>query len=432
MELIRKFKCTELFLILVLFSPLMLFIYIFPKDLVGWILSLVPYLLIAYSKTLRKNKNMIIVTFIGLTIHQIIAFTNAFIKTTLGADGDAQMFHNSAVMLITMQIPLNFVQGSDFYTNFLAFFYKIFGESLFLGEQLSMIAVTISVIYLIKIYDEFIHQRFIPGIVILYLLLPTCFLYTSITLREAWEMLFLSTSIFYGLKLKGSYNFGNILKILISSFLLSLWHNGLLVFNVIFLFITFYSISKRLSYKILFIMFIPFMVIGFLYLQKMGFTSQATDAFTSGNGLTYTQQYRSNNLDSRASYGLSLDSTTNIGLSKSLPLIFLSYMFAPFPWQIGNKMDIYACFESFLRFLLVYNAIKTWCVSKRDKTKKDERAYYSYLLTVYFCLEILWALGTSNWGTAMRHHLIGYSLLLAVGGQRFLNSLNRMMKSVVR
>ena len=100
-----------------------------------------------------------------------------------------------------------------------------------------------------------------------------------------------------------------------------------------------------------------------------------------------------------------------LGLVKTTLAIFANYMFAPFPWQIGSINDVYALLESMLRCVLLFFAVSSW-----RRSSGELRSCYGFLLIVVLCMEFYWALGTINWGTAIRHHLPSYSILVLLGG----------------
>jgi hypothetical protein len=85
-------------------------------------------------------------------------------------------------------------------------------------------------------------------------------------------------------------------------------------------------------------------------------------------------------------------------------------MFAPFPWQVENVKDVWALLESMLRFVLLFFAVSSW-----RRSSGEVRSYYGFLLIVVLGLELVWALGTANWGTAIRHHVPGYGIIVLLG-----------------
>jgi hypothetical protein len=105
-----------------------------------------------------------------------------------------------------------------------------------------------------------------------------------------------------------------------------------------------------------------------------------------------------------------LDTSSVHGLVTTIPMVFAEYMFAPFPWQVENVKDIYALLESILRFLLLFSALSSW-----HRSSGEARSCYGFLLTAVLGMELMWALGTVNWGTAARHHVPGYSVIVLLG-----------------
>ena len=89
----------------------------------------------------------------------------------------------------------------------------------------------------------------------------------------------------------------------------------------------------------------------------------------------------------------------------------MHYLFGPFPWQVGgNILDVYACMESFLRIGLIFFAVKQW----RD-AHGFQRQSLGLLLVIYFSITLMWSMGTSSYGTALRHHMMSYWVLAIAG-----------------
>jgi hypothetical protein len=140
--------------------------------------------------------------------------------------------------------------------------------------------------------------------------------------------------------------------------------------------------------------------------QKMGWY------MTVGQGLDEVTAFRqfAATIHGRTTYGVMLDTSSVLGLVKTIPLVFVYYMLAPFPWHIENVKDVYAMLESMLRILLLFFAIFSW-----RRSSGEVRSYYGFLLIVVLGMELMWALGTINWGTAMRHHVPGHSVIVLLG-----------------
>lgn len=47
------------------------------------------------------------------------------------------------------------------------------------------------------------------------------------------------------------------------------------------------------------------------------------------------------------------------------------------------------------------------------------------LAILFWSLELLWSIGTSNWGQAIRHRAVGYGFLVILGGDWWLDRLSK-------
>jgi len=135
----------------------------------------------------------------------------------------------------------------------------------------------------------------------------------------------------------------------------------------------------------------------------------------------YQEGTLSDGYDSRANYRTDVGINGLGGLILSLPSFLFQYLFEPMPWKIGSMVDVIALLENMLRFWLIWNALKYLVGSYLNKPMFVAHNYFGYercilfIFLSYLIMETLWSLGTSNWGTASRHHLPSLGLLLVAG-----------------
>lgn len=429
----RVNKLKNISMILTFLFPLLLFIFIYPQDWFGITIILGTTFYTLISKELRRSGKLLASVLLILITHHAIAIINAYIAPTLGADGDAIVFHNKASAVAYFGDFSLLTNGSEFYTNFLAMFYSAFGDSYLLGMELSVLAFFTSMIFLVKLLNLIGHTKHQHAVLLMYGLLPTCLMFTSITLRESWQMLFFILVVYSAVKLRKSKKISCFFGLIGSMIGLSFWHNGFLAILPLLMFVTvLWAFNSKKKKSILFNFFgvIIGIILIAISLKVIGSssTSSASNALTSGNALEYVEQYRSNSkLDAGASYVSEVSFSGPLGIILNMPLMFTGYMFAPFPWHVRGIMDIYALMESFFRFLLLVCAFKVW-----RKSKGEEKSIYGFLLFIFILMELIWSLGTSNWGTAMRHHLVAYGVLLSIGGVRFSASIKRIMVAIFK
>ena len=415
---------VNIFVFIIFLLPLFMFIFIFPNDWAGWFILFLTYFIPWFIKEIRNSKKTLIITYLVITFHHIIAFTESFITTTFGASKDATTFFNNASLLAVFSEDINFKYGSSsFYSNYLALMFKFFGVSKFFACELSVLAFFISLVTVIKISSILNKKEFISIIVLLFGLLPTCLSYVPITLRESYEMMFFSLVAYFALKFIQRKNLFILFLLTLSTICLGSLHKGLVVAVPILLLIVFtFSFDKitlpdgrklifnkdikvLLSIAICFIIFIIYTL-----LTKAGFSSAASESLVNGEILSYTEEYRGEANSGGASYNASLNTSSPITIMVSAPWMFVSYMFEPFVWHYRNIMDLYAGLESFLRFLLIIGVI-----SQIRKTDGLQQKQIKLLFALVLVVEFVWAAGTVNWGTAIRHHLVAYGVLLTIG-----------------
>jgi hypothetical protein len=306
----------------------------------------------------------------------------------------------------------SYSNGDAVYADCLGLFYRFIGSSIFSGAVLSVLAFVLSCVVLVKLVDLLDLRRFRVGIILLFGLLPSMAIFTSVTLRESWQTLFFLLTIYWAIRLQKRPGILIVSFLLMSVICLSVLHVGL-SWYVLYLIIisTCWGVLSRKK-KVRWLWLISFVFTGLfvacaiVLAQKTGWYMSVEHALEEGAGFRYAAA----TIQGRTTYGIMLDTSSVLGLVKTIPTVFVYYMFAPFPWQVKNVLDIHALLESMLRFALLLSALFSW-----RRSSGEVRSYYSFLFIAVLGLELVWALGTINWGTAIRHHVPGYSVIVLLG-----------------
>jgi len=416
--LVNKIKIKFFFLLLILIISCLFIvgIYKFPNDWFGWFLVVLTFIIPLLVTPFNRNGVWIITVYIILTVYHSCAFINSYITPTLGADKDAIRFIRNATS-IAENSNFHFKVGAVVYENFLALIFKLFGASTFLASELSVVMFLMTLIVLLFLAKELKMHKYIIPITLLFGFLPSVILFTSVPLRESYQMFFFSSTVFFALKFINSRKYKFLIISFLSLFLLGITHNGLIVaVPFLLLIILLYSVDsekRKFSVGIKILLMIIFLVLisgAFVLLEARGISSNASKAVLEGDILEYAGSYSSPTNAGRSAYNVYLDTSNPLSIILTLPIVFLSYMFAPFPWQIRGLLDIYAFFESLLRLILVISIWKTLKIKKGFDKKK-----YVMVLLLVIILEVIWSTGTQNWGTAMRHHLPAYGAIVVLG-----------------
>lgn len=395
-------------------------------DWSGWMVLVLTYLLIFFYCSARVDSKLFVTLFFVLSLHHVVALMNAYMKINIAMSVDALTFYKDAVNIAYNHLPWNFASGPNFYRLVLGFLYKLFGPSFFLGEELSIFVFLLSCLVFIKIYKILGYTKHIYLLILVYGSLPSMILFGSVTLRESWQILFFMLTIYFCLKNLFHDSLSSWFYACFFSFVFALFHEGFVIFDFLLAGImVFYQLLNLYNKKylkrsgshlfsiLLTIITSVFMIV--LLHEHMGKTPEleAFHALSGGKAINFIVDYHTRVLTfaSRTNYGAIIDATSFGHLLLSLVLGFLYYMFAPFPWEISNMMDVYALFESLVRFLLIVSAIIVlW------KVENEKRKQIGFLFLIYLLMSALWSFGTLNYGTSIRHHIVSYWILVLLFG----------------
>lgn len=379
---------------------------------------------------LRCSRQMLFSYWFVIALHQVVAVINAFFFTTIGADADATTFHRIG-MELAQSGDFYFAIGASFYRNLLGVIYYLFGGSHFLGEQLSILAFALSCVVVVKILGQLDLLRHQALMLLVFGALPTMVLLGSITMRESYQVLFFMLAVYFGIKMhsQGGINKGFIALIL-SAFIMGLFHNGLILY-MLFLVILFMVFSLKPSsslwhvkkLRVLLLMMLPILFLGLLLVVKLEVSGLgALSALSNMDIGEYASNYRSHSVMARATYGVALDLSSPFSFIYSAVPLYFYYLFSPFPWQVGSIVDVYAVLESIMRMVLIYYSIKHW-----RNASGMQRRLVGLMLVLFFSMSFLWAMGTTNYGTAMRHHMLTWWILVILGVPPLIEALRRFI-----
>ena len=412
------------------------------NDWPGYLLILLSFYIVRRFRKKWKDDNLTLALYFVLAMHHVIALTNAYLFTFKGADADAQRFHRLAVEWAASG-KLSVTGGAEFYQQLLGIFYRIISPSHLFGEELSIIAFLFSCLVLIKLIHLINFEKYQVGLLLMFGLLPTNLVLCSVTLRESYQILFFMLAVYWGLRFYLEPTKGAMIFCVFSAIIMGCFHRALILYMLFLLPVLFLWFPKQVSSSpdsrwrfsrkrfivigAILILIIGVLIIGVLLeIQGLG----ALASVFSGKGLKYAADYRTRLMfekspDARANYGIMLDTSSLGALIKTSSLVYIYYLFAPFPWQVTNWLDIYALTESLLRFILIIFSLIYWY--KADGVK---RRIWGLFLIIYFSMTFLWSTGTVNYGTSIRHHLLTNWIIVIAGGSRLIEFLVQQYRRI--
>ena len=412
------------------------------NDWPGWLFIFLSFFIVIRFREEWKDGRLTFTVCFVLVMHHIVALTNAYIFTIKEAEADAAKFHRLGIEW-AMAGEWSLKVGAEFYQQLLGIFYKIFGPSHLLGEELSIIAFLFSCLVLIKLIDLVNLTKYQVGLLLMFGLLPTNLILGSVTLRESYQILFFMLSVYWGIQLHFKPTRGAMIFCIFSALIMGLFHRALILYVLFLLPVLFLwfpqqissSLSNRwrfLKWRLIPISLILIIIIGILIIGVLVNVKglDAVESFLLGKGLKYAAEYRARLMfemapDARANYGIMLDTSSLGSLIRTTSLIVIYYLFAPFPWQVTKMIDIYGVAESLLRFVLIAFSIISWY-----RTDGIQRRIWGLLLIIYFSMTFLWAMGTVNYGTSIRHHLLSNWIIVILGGPGLMEFIVRQFRRI--
>lgn len=357
---------------------------------------------------------------ISFFITNILAIVNSFYFNLKGGSVDAERFLLRAA---------EWIENGEWSLVFdSAFFIQIVGVyvSVGLGEyEITLIGISLYYVMMFFIFRN--ASLNVISILFAWFLLfsPAALLRLSALLREPYFIFALGAAIYilsYYLENKKCDVYSKMLLVL-SSFLLLLlagfFHKAVLPlvpFIMILFFILLSGFSSigvaRSVITISFLVFALALVAGYLP------ESRGTQAFLAiFNGdldiVSAITKYKAER-DFRATYDYGGDWGSFFGIGISIIKASFYYYFKPFVSDLNTAGDYYLFIENLIRFSLV---IMMFMVAFKNKSKA-----LFFVLFTYIAFNVIWAVGTANYGTGSRHHWSAMAILAL--GLRFNNSFN--------
>lgn len=399
----------------------------------GLILFLVIGLLPFFVRELRGERIVLAYWFV-IALHQVVAFTNVFLFRTLGAWADAEKFHRLGVELAGSG-NFEYSNGAVLYRNILGVIYWLLGPSKLLGSQFSIFVFALSCIVLLKILCLLELSRYRVPTLLIFGALPSMVFMGSVTLRESYEIFFFMLAVYFGIKMYGKKSMKvNFFFMLVSTFLMGVFHPGLKAY-VVFMVALFMVWTpnpssgwlkvKRSNLMIVFAMLVSLAAI--LFASKSGHIHLGSLNLVPSEGLfNVVSDFRGKSLHhvptytSRAFYFIPLDFSSVFATVYTFSSMYIHFLFAPFLWQISGIKDFGGFLESMSRMVLIYCSVKHW-----HQAHGLQRRLLGLMLVLFFSMSFLWSLGTTNYGTAMRHNLLAWWIISIAGTPMLMRMLSR-------
>lgn len=387
-----------------------------PTERAGWFFLYLSFLVVGLNRRIRRDRALMTMVFLVLVLHQLAALVNAYGFTLPGGEADAYTFNSYAGSKIIDHLSLAI--GMRFYVNFLAVFHIFGGDSLLMGEEVSVLAFVLSALVLVRIIDVLGLEKYRVWLMLLFGALPSTVIFSSLTLREPFELLFFMLGVYGGLRafLKPVWwaapvCVGSLLAAGLFQQLLMLY--AFCAAAILFL-VPAIAGRSRTRVMVAISGLVAVVLAGILALGLIA-TPRGDNylAMIHRHPIRELMKYRHevNSGRPRTEFETGLNDSSAAGFVSSAALVYLNFLFAPFPWQIQGLMDAYACLESALRAVLLAGSFAAFYLAVGG-----QRRQLLKLLLLYGSMTAMWALGTTNYGQAIRHHVLTNWILVLAGG----------------
>jgi len=242
---------------------------------------------------------------------------------------------------------------------------------------------------------------------------PSAILRVPVLLREPYVMFGLLFSIYLLSKNILNQKFLN-LNFFISFFVLlffSVFHKAAIVFIpvVITLYILFFIIK---DVKGLLWVLIIFALLGTVFFQIVdhlpsGRGTQVLLSLASGDFDTLSRLAdNKSSRDFQSTYSFDVDYTSFFGILKTIIISNFYYYFKPFVTDIKDLPTLFLFVENIVRVLFLMYLVKIFI--------KEKSVPALFVLASYLLFNMIWAMGTFNFGTGSRHHWASSFILFAL------------------
>lgn len=363
---------------------------------------------IQVSSTASINKNQTIAAYgIVILIHTIVSIWNGFYGPIYGATNDALEFHRAAVLYFDENSSADLLIPGWVYSIFLAIVYEATNQSWAIGCLLSTLFFGLLCVASVNLYNTLVFHKNLscsksnmaPAMIILLIgLIPSSIILTSITMREVFQMLFLCLTLIYSIKYSKTKSYKYLVFTVMTLVLFASLHSSFWYYLVVYL-------MAFLCFQFRHILHVrkPFVVLGlffgllcFLFIADVDPLYATISKFIDG----------ANQADSgsaRAYYGLPEVGSNIFSILGFIVVSFFHYMTRPFLWEMTSVIDITAIVENVMRLFFIWRVFVL---------REYLSASIVWVLCAAFFMEILWGMGTLNWGTAQRHHLVAWPLFV--------------------
>lgn len=378
------------------------------NGLIPWLFIFINFILtscVLKSKIKTLFDNIIYLAYI---CRFVLIITNSHAGFLDYISPDSMMFQRSALTIFNEN---NYEESSN-YANFLSIVYFLVGPYKIIGEYINVLFGLGSSIGIAYILKEFNLSRKHSNIVMYIICFsPFCILYDSSLLREAWVKFFIVWSILYFVKWLKLRNLNNAFSTIICVLAAAIMHGGSL-FIAVGYFIAFSTYNPKLgkvrfTIKSIIVLVIIVASSALLFTSTGIFTHKVDQIVQAESFVDAVTNYARDT--GRSAYLTWINPQNKTQILLYSPLKVFYFLFTPLPMDWRSVIDLVGFFtDSLIYFFLL------WFIFKNYKISRKSKIWMWYLSISLFFLVFVFAYGTWNAGTAIRHRAKILPLILTM------------------
>ncbi len=360
-----------------------------------------------------KDKVFSKIILLGIILRSGLAYFQRFVAPLPDSTGDAVSFERRAWGATEAWIEGlegMVLTGAHQYSRVISWFYYFFEREPLIPQFLNVFLGTLVIFIVYKTAFVLFKEKKVAHIAALITaLFPTLNLYSAIIIRETIIVFFFSLSFFFFSRWIKKGRFKDILFSLIAIFISSIFHGAIVLIGFVYLFVyLFYKPGTR-KWKIINRQLI---IGGFLVLILFtGFYGYFRSKIPEPRDVTAERLERTAETRARgdAIYLEDISTESYLDAVWQTPVRVVYFYFAPFVWQVRTVEDVMGVMDISLYLILLVFFLKSM-----KRIKREDKALYVALWLILIIFSVVFAWGTSNYGTSIRHRQKIVVLLITV------------------
>lgn len=323
-------------------------------------------------------------------------------------DSDPDGYGIRALYFSEMSIPeafANFPTGAYFYSWLISFLYRVFGESALMVRSVNGLMSVASIVMAYELICELYGKGAARKALMFLAVFPALLRFSAPFASRETLYVFLEM---ISLKNLFSYYKGEGVQFLflgvLTTALACIVHTASFMFFVLMLLIVMNnSAGDRGMQIIIGIIGAAFVGIGIWFMTSRGIGTEKLYLNSGGLNLDKLNWISESSAEGRAAYLQGFTFTNPVLTALFLPVRAAFFLYAPFIWMIRAVADVFGFIDAALYLLLTYYAIKNVQLIPKKTDRSREELFVVFIGVMLLCMLAMFAIGTSNYGTALRH-----------------------------